>query len=43
MHANIDSSEKLPKNGDVPKSSFLPIGSWRVPIGRHNFNNDACC
>jgi small subunit ribosomal protein S21 len=25
-----------PKNGDLPKSSFLPIGSECVPIGRHN-------
>jgi hypothetical protein len=41
VDTNIDSSEELPKNGDVPKSSFLPIGSQRVPIGRHNFNIDA--
>ena len=30
--------KSCPKNGDVPNSSFLPVGSQRVPIGRHNCN-----
>src|SRR6478735_6326772 len=38
IHQSADSSKELPKNGDPPKSSFLPIGSECVPIGRHNFN-----
>ena len=35
-------SESCPKNGDVPKSPFIPIGSPDA-VGRHNStHNDSC-
>jgi small subunit ribosomal protein S21 len=37
--ASIDLSVSCPKNGDVPKSSLLPIGSPGA-IGRHDFKID---
>ena len=36
--ASTDLLEELPKNGDVPNSSFLPIGRHGA-IGRHIFKS----